>query len=90
MFGINKGCEASLFLAFCDGVDGQGGFTGGFGAIDFNNASLRKTTDADGQVKGYGTRRDGFHFDDLFVAKFHNGALTIRFFQAIYCELEGF
>jgi hypothetical protein len=55
MFGINKGCESALFLAFCDGMNGQSGLPGGLRAIDFHYTSPWETTDTDGEVQGDGS-----------------------------------
>ncbi len=41
VFGIHKGGQATLFLGFGNAVHGQGGFTGGFGAVNLDHPTAR-------------------------------------------------
>ena len=47
MLGIDEGSGATQFLDFSDGVQGEGGFTGGFWTVDFDDAAAWETTDTE-------------------------------------------
>ena len=40
MFGVDEGGDAAGLLDFGEGVEGEGGFAGGFGAVDFDDAAF--------------------------------------------------
>ena len=40
MFGVDEGGDASGLLRLCQGMEGQSGFSGGFGAVDFDDAAF--------------------------------------------------
>jgi hypothetical protein len=58
VFHVDEGGHAAGLLGLGDGLEGEGGFTGGFRAVDFDDAAAREAAHAQGMVEGDGTRRD--------------------------------
>ena len=81
VFGIDKRTGTAFFLGAGDDVEHEGGFPGGLGAIDFDDASAGHPAHAEGKVQGKGT---GGNARDLPVllflfAQLHDGALAKLF-----------
>ena len=60
VLGIDERGGAAVALDFGDHFERQGGFTGGFGAVDFDHAAARQTADAERDVEAERAGRDRF------------------------------
>ena len=56
MFGVDKGADPALLLAFGHHMQRQRGLARAFGAVDLNDPALRQTADAQGDIQ---TERPG-------------------------------
>ena len=90
MFGVDEGGDASGFLGLGDGVDGQRGLTGRFGAVDFDDTAAGITAYTQGHVQSDGAGGDDFHLLDVVVAHFHDGAFSEALFYLVHGGLQGF
>ncbi|OPZ95770.1 MAG: hypothetical protein BWY72_01970 [Bacteroidetes bacterium ADurb.Bin416] len=90
VFGVDESGDATGFLSLGDGVDGQGGFTGGFRAVDFDDTASGVATDAQGGVQTDGSAGDHSNVYHSFVAHLHDGAFAVVLFNFFHCGLEGF
>ena len=90
MLRVHDGTNAASFLAFCDGVDGKRSFAGRFRTIDFHNAALGVTANAEREIQGQTAAGNHVHFFHRLISEFHYGAFAVRFVQSIHRQLEGF
>ena len=90
MFGIDEGSDAAGFLAFGDGVDGEGGLTGALGAIDLDDASTGEAADTESHVEADGAGGDNVELLVGAVAEFHDGAFAVAFLNLVEGALEYF
>ena len=79
MLSIHKGHFAAYFLALSQDVQGQGGLTGGFRAIDLNDSALGNTANTEGGIQRQRAGGNGLHIHIGAVAKTHDRALAITF-----------
>ena len=77
---MNAGFSPGL-LSLGDDMQRQGGFTGGFRAVNFNNPTAWQAADAGGDVKGDGARRDRRDVHAVVLPQAHDRALAILFFN---------
>ena len=56
-------------------TNSQGGFTGGFRAINLNNSALGHTADAESGIQRQRAGGNGLHIHIGAIAQAHNGAL---------------
>ena len=68
MFGVDEGANAALLLRFGDDLQRQRRLAGGFRSIDFDDAALRQTADAERDVEPERARRDRLDVDRLSLA----------------------
>ncbi len=87
MFCINKCRNATGFLCFSNGVDGQGGFPRGFRAIDFNDPAPGITANTQSHIKSDRPRWYYCHVFNGIVTQFHDGPFAITFFYFIQGKL---
>jgi hypothetical protein len=60
VFGIDEGGGAAeLRWHFGNDLEGEGGFAGGFRAVDFDDATARQAADAEGDVQAQRAGGDG-------------------------------
>ena len=91
MLGVDKRGHAAGLLRFGDHLQGNGRLAGRFRAEDFDHASARETTHAEGRVEGNraggdnGNRNNGF-----FRSQPHNGALPKLLFDLGEREINCF
>ena len=85
---VDVGACAAGLLGVGDDMETDGRLTGGFGAVDFDDAAAREAADAHGDVKGHGARRDHWNFDVGLVAQPHDGAFAKFLFNLTERELE--
>ncbi len=90
VLGVDEGGNAAGFLAFGDGVDGQGGLTGTLGAIDFYDAAAGESSDAQGHVEADAAGGDDVELFVGAVAQLHNGALAVALLYLVEGALEDF
>ena len=68
MLDVDKGGETAGFLSFGNDAETEGGLAGGFRAVDFDDAALGETADAEGEVDGEGAGRQGFDLHLMVAA----------------------
>ena len=90
MFGIDEGGYTSCLLRFGNGMNRQGCLTRTFGTVDFDNASARITSYAQGEIKRDAARRNHFDLLHLLVTQFHDGALTETLLYFFHGHLKRF
>ena len=90
VFGIDESGDAALFLRFGDDVDGEGGFTGGFGAVYFDDAAFWEAADAECVVEA--DAACGYDFEGFVwaVAELHDGAFAVVFLNLVDGALQNF
>ena len=76
MLRIHEGDLTAPLLCLSQNVQGKGGFTGGFRAVDFNDSALGHTTDSQGRIQGQGAGRDCLHVHFRPVTQAHHGSLA--------------
>ncbi|QTK78213.1 hypothetical protein AT6N2_C0285 [Agrobacterium tumefaciens] len=82
MFGIDEGADAALLLGFRNGLQRQRRFTRAFRTINFNDTPLRQTADAERDIQAERARRNGFHFNHIFIGtELHDRSLAERPFD---------
>ncbi|MNY27333.1 hypothetical protein D3C86_1612380 [compost metagenome] len=82
MLGIHEGADAALLLGFRNRLQRQRRLTRAFRAINFNDAPLRQTADAERDIQAERTRRNGLHLNHIFIGtELHNRSLAERPFD---------
>ncbi len=76
MFGIDKAAHAALLLGFGHDLQCQRRLTRAFGPVDFDDASLRQTADAERDVETERSRRNRLDVEFLVGAEAHDRALA--------------
>lgn len=76
VLGIHEGNLAAHLLCLGQDVQGQGGLTGGLGAIDLDDTALGHAADAESGIQGQGAGGDGLHIHFGLVAQTHDRALA--------------
>ena len=64
-------------MRFGNCMEAQGGLTGAFGAVDFDDTPARNTTDTQGNVQAEAASGDGFDMHPRRLAQFHHRAIAI-------------
>ena len=90
VLSVDECGHAPCLLCLCNGMDGKGGLTRRFGAVDFDDASARIAAHAERGVEGKAARRDNVDVLDADVAHFHYRALAEVFFDFCHGGLQGF
>src|SRR5215210_3613331 len=75
MLGVDEGGEASCFLRLGDDVQGEGRLTARLRTEDLDDPTSRDAADAEGEVEGKGSGRDGGEPLALLVAHAHDRTL---------------
>ena len=89
MFSVDKGANPALFLLFRDAMQRQRGLARAFGAINLDDAALRQTTDAKGDIKAKRAcrcRLDVAH--GVVATQLHDRALAKLAFDLGQCAIE--
>ena len=89
MLRVYKRHLAALFLGLRRHMKGQRSLTGGFRSVDLHNAAPGQTAYAQRHVQGQGTGGDHVHLQIILVAKTHNGALAVHFFDLAHGRFNG-
>ncbi|MNE12055.1 hypothetical protein D3C80_1048350 [compost metagenome] len=76
VLGVDEGTGGAQLLRFGDHRQGQGGFTGGLGAVDLDDPAFRQATDAQGDVQAQRAGGDRRHGLALLVAHAHDRTLA--------------
>ncbi|OEI67236.1 putative protein recA [Curtobacterium sp. ER1/6] len=76
VLGVDEGRDATGALRVGDGVQGQGRLTRGLRAVDLDDAAARQPADAERDVEGDRTGRDGGDGGALVGAEAHDRALA--------------
>jgi len=77
VFRVDKRSDTTQLLHLGDDLKRQGGFTGRFRTIDFDDTAARQTTDAQGQVKPQRTSGNSLNIGgDFVIAHPHDGTLA--------------
>ena len=90
MLRVNDSGNAAGLLRLCNGMDGQGGFTGAFRSVNFYDAAFGITADTQGVVQGDGAAGDylgGVPF--RLVSQLHDGAFPVVFLNFVDGCLKG-
>ena len=90
MLRVHERDLAALFLRFRHDVQRQRRFTGGFRAVDLNDASLRNAADAKRRVQCQRAGRDRVHVHLRLVAETHNGPFAEILLDLLQCGLQRF
>ena len=89
MLGVDESAHAAALLGFGDDLQRQGGFAGGFWAVDLDHAAAGYPADTERDVESQGAGGNGLHvFDDAALAELHDRTLTELFFDLTYCEVD--
>ncbi len=76
MLSINECRNAAFVLGLGHGMQGQGGFSGGFRAVNFHYPAPGISAHAQGLVQGQGTGSDHRHLFHHPAAELHDGAFA--------------
>ena len=80
MLGVDKRHDAAHGLGLGQNLERQRRLTRGLGTIDLDNTATRHTTDAQGDIEGKRTGRNGLNLElGTAVAIPHDGTLTELF-----------
>ena len=90
VFCIDDRADATLFLTFCNGVNGEGGLSRRFGTVDFHDASFGVAAYAEREVEVQAAAGYGIDLLHDFVTELHHGALAVGLVQSVHRQLEGF
>ena len=89
MLGVNECSIATRFLGVRHSVKGDGGLTGGFGAVDLDDATARQPANTKGYVEGEGARGDHLNRGTRVIAEAHDGPFAELLVDLGECEFEG-
>ena len=91
VLGVDKGGQAAGLLRLGDDLQADGGFAGGFGAEDLDDAAAGDAADAEGGVKADGAGGDDGDRDErLFGAEPDNRPFAKLFFDLCEGKFYGF
>src|SRR5690606_10185865 len=76
VLGVDEGGNTTRPLGIRDGVQREGGLTGGLWAVDLDDAATRETPDTERDVEGDGARGDHSDRRTLVAAEAHDGTLA--------------
>ncbi len=91
VLGVDEGGDAAQLLRFGDDVQGHGGLTAGFRAVDFDDAAARKSADAQSQIQreaSGGNYADGHQH--VAAAQAHDRAFAVVLFDLGYGRFQQF
>ncbi|CAB4957711.1 unannotated protein [freshwater metagenome] len=88
MFGVDIGADAAVALSLGDDMHGECGFTRRLGTVDLDDATAGQTADAEGEIEGEGTGRDGVDLHAALLAHFHDRALAELLLDLTECHVE--
>ena len=83
MFGVNEGSDPAVFLRLCDNVESKCCFTTRFRSENFDDAATWNALTTQCQVKRKTACRNAFDTHIVFNAKWHDRALSERFFNLL-------
>ena len=89
VFRVHKGADAALFLGLGHDVQRHRGFTGGFRAVDFDDAALGYAAHPQGQIQLQVTGGDDLHVLAGLLAQLHHGAFAILLVQVRQGMFQG-
>ena len=81
MLNVDEGDLAAHLLCLGQNLQGQRGFTGGFGAVDLDNTAAGHAADAQCQIKAQATGGDGIDLHRDIGTQLHNGTLAELLFN---------
>ena len=90
VFCVDECGDASGFLCLGDGMDGESGLTGGFGAVDLDDAAFGVSSDAECHVEGYGSRRDDRDIVHFGAVHAHDRAFSEVLLYFLHHRVEHF
>ena len=76
MLRVDEGGDAPGLLGLGHGVQGQGGLTGRFRPVDFDDAALGQSAHAQGEIQTQAAGGNHFHLHLLGFAQLHHGAFA--------------
>jgi hypothetical protein len=88
MLDVDEGSEATGLLGLSDHGESERGFTGGLGAVDFNNPSPRKAARAEGLVNEEIPSRDHGDLRSRVFAHPQDGPFSVVFLNLLNGEVE--
>ena len=89
MLGVDEGRHAAALLRFGDDLQRQGGFAGGFRAVDLDHAAARHAADAERDVESERAGGNRLHvLDDAALAELHDRAFAELFLDLTYREVD--
>ena len=84
VLGVDKARNAAALLHFRDHMQRDRGLTGGLGAVDLDNASLRNAAESQREIQAQRSGRRGLHIHHIArVAEFHDRALAEILFNLL-------
>ena len=81
MLGIDEGAGGAHSLGGGDDREGQGGFTRGLRAVDFDDPAFRQTAYAEGDIQPQGTSGNGRDRLAIMIAHAHDRAFAELLFD---------
>ena len=78
---VDKRGLAAVLLCLGHNVQGKGGFTGAFGAVDLNDPALGQAADAGGDIQRDAAGGNGVHVESGGLPQTHHGALSEDLFD---------
>ena len=88
MLGVDERGDTACPLRLRNGMQRNGGLTGGFWAVDLHHATTGETADAQGNVDGDVARRNGANGRTLILAQAHDGALAKVLFDLRHGQIQ--
>ena len=76
MFSVNERCVTASLLSAGDSMESNGGLTGGFGSVDFDDTTTWQATDAESNIQSKRTGGNHLYRRTRVVAQAHDRALT--------------
>ena len=82
MLRVDKSGDSSVFLYFCDHMQGNRRLTTGFRSVNLDDTSLRDSAQSQCNIQAQGTGRDRLHIHLRGrVTELHHCSLAIFFFK---------
>ena len=81
VLGVDEGRFAAAALRRGNGVQGQGGLSGGFGSVDLDDAAAWQAADTQGNVQGQRAGGNDRNIHGLAFAEAHDGAFAELLFD---------
>ena len=88
VFGVDEGRYTAELLGLGNGMQGKGGFTGGFGSVNLDDAATREPADAERHVELDTAGRDNRDVFDGLLPESHDGTFTVVLLDLCDCGFD--